>query len=84
MSIYANSGLLRVCSDTRVYILGTKQWYLLAENHVPFLSVISVSFLGRDRAQRHNDADVERERRARARSFVRSANGSRKKKPLLF
>ena len=73
MGIYENSGLLRVCFDPAcVYWLRTTY---------PSLSVIfAVSFLSRARSQRHNATDVERERRARARSFVRSRkNGSRKK-----
>ena len=79
MGIYENSGLLRVCLPACAYWARNSGIFWLRTTY-PSLSVISrcLFFLGRD-PQRHNDADVERERRARARSFVRSANGSRKK-----
>lgn len=48
MAIYDHYGLLRVYFDTRVYVLGTKQCYLLVENHVPIpVCDIARLFLGR-------------------------------------
>ena len=82
MTVYENSGLF---PHPRVSI--ERETKLSLDRIHPFFVRDRASLLSRSRSiavQRHNDADVERGRRARARPFVRSVTGSRIKKPPLF